>query len=40
MIPRDWLLVVRGHRDQAEGGKPGANAPSAAEVRKLVEAYG
>jgi hypothetical protein len=40
MIPRDWLLVVRGYGDQATAGKPGADAPSRAEVAALVEAYG
>lgn len=40
MIPRDWLLVVRGHGDQAQAGKPGADAPSRAEVAELVELYG
>ena len=32
MIPRDWMLVVRGHADQARAGKPGADAPSKAAV--------
>ena len=40
MIPRDWLLIVRGHADQVKAGKPGADAPSRAEVEKLVERYG
>lgn len=40
MIPRDWLLVVRGHDDQARAGKPGADAPSMSEVQELVRLYG
>lgn len=40
MIPRDWLLIVRGYDDKAKVGKPGADAPSKAEVAALVEAFG
>lgn len=40
MIPRDWILVARGYRDQAQVGKPGADAPSRAEVEELVRLYG
>ena len=40
MTPRDWLLIVRGYEDQAKAGKPGADAPSAAEVAELVRLYG
>jgi hypothetical protein len=38
MTPRDWMLVKRGHDDQAKATKPGANAPSAATVAELVKA--
>lgn len=40
MIPLDWLLIVRGYADQAKGGKPGASAPTDAEVDELVRKYG
>ena len=40
MIPRDWLLVVRGYADQGKAGQPGANAPSREEVAELVREYG
>lgn len=40
MIPRDWMLIVRGYEDQAKAGKPGAEAPSRAEVEELVRRYG
>lgn len=40
MIPRDWMLVVRGYEDQAKAGQPGADAPSRPEVAELVRLYG
>lgn len=40
MIPRDWLLVKRGYDAAQAGARPGASAPSKAEVAALVEAYG
>jgi len=40
MIPRDWVLIKRGYDDQAAAGKPGADAPTRAEVLELVEQYG
>ena len=40
MMPRDWLLIVAGHNEVARAGKPGASAPSMAEVQRLVEEYG
>lgn len=40
MIPRDWMLVKRGHELGAKAKRPGANAPSAAEVAALVEEFG
>ena len=40
MIPRDWMLISRGFADRARAGAPGADAPSRAEVRELVERYG
>ena len=40
LIPRDWLLVVRGYDDKNQAGKPGADAPSIAEVEELVRLYG
>ncbi len=40
MIPRDWMLVVEGHREMNEGSEPGSSAPSLEEYHKLVEEYG
>lgn len=40
MIPRDWMLIKRGYDDQARAGRPGADAPTKAEVAELVRAYG
>jgi len=40
MIPCDWMLVKQGYDEQAQAQKPGAAAPSDAEVAKLVERYG
>ncbi len=40
MIPRDWMLVKRGHEALAEAGQPGQRAPSEAEISDLVERYG
>jgi len=40
MIPRDWLIIKQGYDAQARAGRPGADAPSAAQVAELVERYG
>lgn len=40
MIPLDWMLIVRGHDDRADIGRPGASAPSISEVEELVRLYG
>lgn len=40
MIPRDWILVAEGHAARDAGTKPGATAPSRAEVADLVAMYG
>lgn len=40
MIPMDWLLVVRGYADQAKVGRPGASAPTDAEIDELMREYG
>lgn len=40
MIPLDWLLIARGHADQARRAAPGGTAPSAEEVAALVEEFG
>lgn len=40
MIPRDWMLIKLGHAAQSKSQRPGAAAPSAADVASLVEKYG
>lgn len=40
LIPRDWLLISRGYADRAAAAKPGAAAPSRAEVEALIAEYG
>ncbi len=40
MIPRDWLLIARGYAERDRAGRPGADAPSRAEVEALVAEYG
>lgn len=37
MIPRDVFLVFEGWNESQEGKKPGSDAPTADEYRKLVE---
>jgi len=40
MIPRDWILVAAGHAAAQARDKPGASAPSRAEVDRLFAEYG
>ena len=40
MIPRDWMLIKRGHDMAVQSGKPGADAPDRATVADLVARYG
>ncbi|MGR3498773.1 MAG: hypothetical protein ACU0E9_07765 [Limimaricola soesokkakensis] len=40
MIPRDWLLIAESYAARAQANKPGANAPSLAEVEALIAEYG
>lgn len=40
MIPRDWRLVVWGHTDANRAGQPGSQAPTEADMARLMAEHG